>query len=1099
MHHERYFTLFLTDMNGRTLLERFAVLSVLLSVSLSTVAQSTKTKWDSLNTAGIAMRSVGPAFMTGRISDIAIDPADENHYLVGVASGGVWETKNAGITFQPIFDKQKVYSIGCITMDANSGHIWVGSGENVGGRHISYGDGVYLSKNGGKSWENMGLKESEHISKILVHPTNPDIVWVASQGPLWNSGGERGVYMTTDGGKKWKRTLGDTDWMGATDLLIDPRDPSLLYAATWQRHRTVAAYLGGGPKTAIYKSTNGGEDWEQLKTGLPSGNMGKIGLAISPQNPDVVYAAIELDLKKGGFYKSENRGGSWTKMSDMISGGTGPHYYQEIYASPHQFDRVYFANNYLKVTNDGGKTFENVGKKHKHVDNHTVVFRASDPDYLMVGTDGGVYESFDLAEEWRHMGNMPITQFYKLAVDDAEPFYNIYGGTQDNNTQGGASRTDKQSGITNADWQIVLGGDGHQPATEPGNPDIVYAQSQQGYFTRLDMASGERVAIRPQPGAGEGFERYNWDAPILVSAHDPKRVYVASHRLWRSDNRGDSWDTLSPDLTRDEERLSLPIMGKQQSYTNPWDLYAMSTYNTITSIGESPKNENLLYIGTDDGLIQVSEDGGKNWEVTDVKSLPGAPKRAYVNDIKADLHDENTVYIALDNHKTGDYAPYLYVSKNKGKSWKCITGNLPDNHYIWRIVQDHVKPELLFIGTEFGLFFSPNAGETWKQLKTGLPTISFRDLAIQKRENDLVAASFGRSFYILDDYSFLREVDEELLDEEAKLFPLRAADLYMPKADGRQEGGSLGGQHFVGKNPAYGAVFTYYLKEAQETKVALRTKEEKELTKNERDIPFLGWEELEAEQNENMEQHWLVIKDSRDKVVRSFKVASGEGFHREAWNLRYSSAYEIGENEKDNGNKSDGFLAPAGTYSATLYRRMDGEASPLDEPIVFEVESLYKSTLVGKSKEEKDAFEKEYIATVDQRGDLMRTYREQKRKVETLRVAAQRLPASFGEVDADLLQMQDAILAMDKMLYGNKAKAAIGEKDMPSLNDRVWAAAGALYGSIYGPTGNAKASLAIAKSMLTDIEQQVAILDTQIILAYQKLIQLGAPEIRGME
>ena len=769
-------------MNGPTLLKRCTVLSLLLSVSLVTLAQNTKTKWDSLNTDGIDMRSVGPAFMTGRIADIAIDPKDENHYLVGVASGGVWETKNAGITFKPIFDKQKVYSIGCITMDANSGHIWVGSGENVGGRHISYGDGVYLSKNGGKSWENKGLKTSEHISKIIVHPINPDIVWVASQGPLWSRGGERGVYLTTDGGKKWKRTLGDADWTGATDLIIDPRDPNVLYAATWERHRTVAAYLGGGPNTAIYKSTNGGEDWKRLKTGLPSGNMGKIGLAISPQNPDVIYAAIELDLKKGGFYKSKNRGASWTKQSDMVSGGTGPHYYQEIYASPHQFDRVYFANNYLKVTEDGGKTFKDVGRKYKHVDNHTVVFRPSDPDYLMIGTDGGVYESFDLAAEWRHMGNLPITQFYKLAVDDAAPFYNIYGGTQDNNTQGGPSRTDKQSGITNGDWSIVLGGDGHQPATEPGNPNIVYAQSQQGYFARLDMATGERVAIRPQPGAGDGFERYNWDAPILVSSHDPKRVYVASHRLWRSDNRGDSWDTLSPDLTRNEERLSLPILGKQQSYTNPWDLYAMSTYNTITSISESPKNENLLYIGTDDGLIQVSEDGGKNWKVTDVKALPGAPKRAYVNDIKADLHDENTVYVALDNHKTGDYASYLYVSKNKGKSWKSISSNLPKNHYVWRIVQDHVKPELLFIGTEFGLFFSPNAGETWKQLKSGLPTISFRDLAIQKRENDLVAASFGRSFYILDDYSFLREVDQDLLEEEAKLFPLRAADLFLPKS-----------------------------------------------------------------------------------------------------------------------------------------------------------------------------------------------------------------------------------------------------------------------------------------------------------------------------
>jgi len=484
-------------------LNRASVILFLL-VSICSFGQSKKTVWDSLNTSG------------------------------------VWETKNAGITFKPIFDGQKTYSIGCITIDENSGNIWVGTGENVGGRHISYGDGVYLSKDGGATWKNMGLEKSEHISKIIVHPTNPDIVWVASQGPLWNSGGERGVYKTTDGGKKWKRTLGDAEWTGATDLLIDPRNPDVLYAATWQRHRTVASYLGGGPKSGIHKSTNGGKDWEKLKTGLPGGNMGKIGLAISPQNPDVLYAAIELDLRKGGFYRSSNKGASWTKQSDAISGGTGPHYYQEIYASPHQFDRVY----------------------------------------------------------------------------------------------------------------------------------IVYAQSQQGYFTRLDMETGERVAIRPQPGAGEKFERYNWDAPILVSSHDPKRVYVASYRLWRSDDRGDSWEAKSEDLTRNEERFDLPIMGRKQSFNNPWDVYAMSTYNTITSIAESPKNENVLYIGTDDGFIQSTEDGGQTWNKINVKKLPGAPERAYVNDIKADLFDENTVYVALDNHKSGDYKPYLYVSKNRGKSWK---------------------------------------------------------------------------------------------------------------------------------------------------------------------------------------------------------------------------------------------------------------------------------------------------------------------------------------------------------------------------------------------------------------------------------------------
>lgn len=1074
------------------------VLFALNSCHIS-LAQKSKTYLDSLTMGGVKMRSVGPAFMTGRIADIAMNPKDENHYYVGVASGGVWETKNAGVTFQPIFDGQKTYSIGCVTIDANTGNIWVGTGENVGGRHISFGDGIYRSKDGGKSWKNMGLKKSEHISKIIVHPTNPDIIWVASQGPLWTSGGERGVYVTTNGGKKWKRTLGDSDWTGATDLLIDPRDPNILYAATWQRHRTVASYLGGGPKSGIYKSINGGKDWDKLKTGLPSENMGKIGLAISPQNPDVIYAAIELDLKKGGFYRSVNKGASWEKRTDIISGGTGPHYYQEIYASPHQFDRVYFANNYLKVTDNGGKTFTNVGRAYKHVDNHVVTFKASDPDYLMVGTDGGVYESFDLAKNWRHMGNLPITQFYKLAVDDAEPFYNIYGGTQDNNTQGGPSRTVNSAGVTNADWKVILGGDGHQPATEPGNPNIVYAQSQQGYFTRLDMATGEKVAVRPQPRAGENFERYNWDAPILVSSHDPKRIYVASQRLWRSDDRGDSWNTLSEDLTRNEERFELPIMGRKQSYNNSWDLYAMSMYNTITSIAESPKNENILYVGTDDGFIQMTDDGGSSWHTTNVKKLPGAPERAYVNDIKADLFDENTVYVALDNHKTGDYKPYLYVSKNKGKSWKSISSNLPDNHYVWRIVQDHKKPELMFVGTEFGLFFTPDGGSAWKQLKGGVPNISFRDLAIQRREDDLVAASFGRSFYILDDYSFLRGVTKDMIEEEAVLFPLRDADLYLPRGDGRQKGGSLGGQHFIGANPEFGAVFSYYLKESEKTLAGERKKEEKDLIKNNCDIPFPGWEELQNELDESKEQHWMVIQDVEGKVVKNMKVESGKGFHRVAWNLREVTSYPVFKGQKPKGNKANGFLVMPGVYTATLYKLYKGEARQLDEPVSFSVAPLFKNSLSPKSITVKKAFAKEHRQVITDKSLMMHKYRGLRDNISALQVALKRTSNSFGTLETEMNESKNDLRAINRILNGNEAKNAIGERNVPSLNERIWASEGALWGSTYGPTPNAQESLDIAKEMLKDLAVKIEVLDKKSKLLYAEMRKLGGPVVIGLE
>ncbi len=492
--------------------------------------------------AGLKFRSLGPAFMSGRIADVAIHPQNDNIWYVAVGSGGVWKTINSGTTWTPVFETQKSYSIGCVAIDpTNPNTVWVGTGENVGGRHVGYGDGIYRSDDGGTTWKNMGLTESQHISKIIVHPSNSDIIWVAAQGPLWSKGGDRGFFLTKDGGKTWQKTLGDDAWTGVTDIMADPRNPDRIYAATWQRGRTVASYMGGGPGTAIYRSEDGGLTWEKLTNGLPASDMGKIGLAISPLKPDVIYAAIELDRRTGAVYRSEDRGASWKKMSDAVAGATGPHYYQELYASPHKFDRIYLMDIRIQVSEDGGKTFKRLPEQKKHSDNHCIAFRKDDPNWLLVGCDGGLYESFDLAENWHFINNLPVTQFYKIALDDAEPFYSIYGGTQDNATQGGPSQTDDRMGIRNSDWFLTLGGDGYQPATEPGNPDIVYSQSQEGELYRVDMITGEKVYIKPQPEEGEHYERFNWDSPILVSPYNPETIYFASQRVWRSDNRGDNW------------------------------------------------------------------------------------------------------------------------------------------------------------------------------------------------------------------------------------------------------------------------------------------------------------------------------------------------------------------------------------------------------------------------------------------------------------------------------------------------------------------------------------------------------------------------------
>ncbi len=623
-------------------------------------------KIDSGLIGGLPFRSIGPALMSGRIADLAIDPDHANTWYAGVASGGVWKTQNAGTTWQPIFDNYGSYSIGCVALDpVNPRVVWVGTGENVGGRHIGFGDGVYVSRDAGNSFVNKGLKESEHISRIVIDPRDSDTIFVAAQGPLWSEGGQRGVYKTTDGGETWKQVLAKGPWTGATDLVMDPRNPDILYAALHQRHRTVAAIINGGPETGIYKSTDGGKTWRELKQGLPGGDKGKIGLAVSPQKSNVVYAAIELPGRTGGFFRSEDFGESWTKKSDYVAGGTGPHYYQEIYADPHRFDVVYHANVVLGRTTDGGENFAGVGNQNKHVDNHAVAFHPTDPDFLLVGCDGGIYRSHDYAGTYSFVSNLPLTQFYKVDVDYDWPVYHVVGGTQDNNTQYGPTQTLSSNGIRNADWRITVGGDGHDCAIDPEDPNIIYCESQEGYLRRFDRATGEAVDIRPQPARGEDDLRFNWDAPVHISPHSHTRLYFGSRKLHRSDDRGDSWTAVSDDLSRGLDRFTLPVMGRVWSIDAVWDLLAMSQFGNITSISESPVQEGLIYVGTDDGVIAVTADGGQNWRR--IERIFGIPEYFFVNDIKADRFDANTVYACVDNHKSGDYQPYLIKSTDRGQ------------------------------------------------------------------------------------------------------------------------------------------------------------------------------------------------------------------------------------------------------------------------------------------------------------------------------------------------------------------------------------------------------------------------------------------------
>jgi photosystem II stability/assembly factor-like uncharacterized protein len=1052
--------------------------------------------------AGLEFRTPGPAFMSGRIADLAIHPDNPGIWYVAVGSGGLWKTVNAGITWSSIFDGQGSYSIGAITLDpSNPETIWVGSGENVGGRHVGYGDGVYVSHDGGESWNRVGLEASEHIGKIVVHPADSNTVWVAAEGPLWSSGGQRGLYKTTDGGANWNRTLvGDEDddrWTGVTDIEIDPRDPDVLYAVTWQRHRTVAAYIGGGPTSGLHRSTDGGETWTRLEKGLPTGNLGKIGLAISPQDPDVLYAAIEQNQRQGGVWRSSNRGASWNKMSDRIAGGTGPHYYQELYASPHRFDRIYFMDVRAAVSDDGGATWTSIARESKHVDNHALAFRPGNPDYLLIGTDGGLYESYDHAATWRYIDNLPVTQFYKVAVDDAEPFYTIYGGTQDNNTQGGPSRTDNLSGVRNADWFVVLFGDGHQPATEPGNPDIVYAHWQQGNLVRHDRSTGEIVYIQPQVGEGEAPNRFNWDAPILVSPHDPKRIYHASQRVWRSDDRGDSWTRLSDDLTRNKNRFTTEHMGRTWGWDSPWDTFAMSTYNTITSLSESPIVEGLLYAGTDDGLIQVSEDGGRNWRRIEVGDLPGVPGTAFVNDIKADLFDADTVYLALDNHKYGDFKPYLLKSSDRGRRWTSITEGLPDRHLVWRVVQDHIKPELMFVGTEFGLFVTLDGGQRWIPMKGKLPTISFRDLAIQQRENDLVAASFGRGFWILDDYSALREIDAERLQAEAHLFDTRDAWWYVPRAVlGNNRQGSQGDGYYVADNPPFGAVFTYHLAEGYKTAKAQRQAREKPLVEAREDVPFPAFEQVEAEARQPEPALLLIVRDAGGEVVRRLEGPVKPGIHRVAWDLRMPPPNAIGD--AGGFGEPTGFMVVPGTYTVELARRIDGEVVTLTERRAFDVVRMREGALQGAEPAETVAFWNRLSDMQRRVSAANRKIAEARERVDAMTTALQRSRAEPGELDGELHAVSQRLFEIAEQLQGRESMSRLNEPQGPTIGQRMFVALIGTGGSTYGPTPTHEMSLEIAERQFAAVSVELTRLtETRIPELERALSRAGAPWTPG--
>jgi len=986
--------------------------------------------------SGLIWRNIGPSLTAGRIADLAVNPTNPNEYYLAVASGGVWKTTNNGTTFDPVFDGEGSYSIGCITIDPTiSSTVWVGTGENNNQRSVAYGDGVYKSLDGGKSWKNMGLKNSEHISKVIVDPRNSDVVYVAAYGPLWSEGGERGVYKTINGGETWERIHFVSDNSGAADLIMDPQNPDILYLASHQRRRHVFTYIGGGVESALYKTTDGGKTWRSINAGLPAGKMGRIGLAVSPADPTHVYAIVEAEEENGGFFCSTNKGESWEKRSGFNTSGN---YYQEIYCDPYDVDKIFSMDTWLHHSEDGGRSFKATGETSKHVDNHCIWIDPKNTKHWLVGCDGGLYETFDHAKTWQFKANLPITQFYKVAVDNDLPFYNVYGGTQDNNSLGGPSRTINNAGIQNSDWYITNGGDGFESQVDPQDANIVYAQAQYGWLVRYDRQSGEKIGIQPMPGKGEKAYRWNWDAPLVISNHDHQTLYFAANKVFKSTDRGNTWVTISPDLTRQLDRNTLKVMGEVQSPDAVMKNKSTTIFGNIVAMDESPKNKDVLYVGTDDGLIQVTTDGGKSWNKKD--NFPGVPSMTYVNMVLASQHNANTVYAAFNNHKRGDFAPYLMKSTDQGNTWTSIAGNLPLRGSVYAIAEDHVNPNLLFAGTEFGCFFTVDGGAHWIQLKAGLPTVGIRDIAIQKRENDLVLASFGRGFYVLDNYAPLRELTPTNLDKAAHIFSIKTALEYVESNPlGLRGTGSQGASHYAAANPEFGATFTYYIKDVPTSLKAARQKAEDEAKEKGVDMNYPSYEAFVKEDLYEDAYLLFVIKDAAGNEVNKIKTNASSGINRLTWDLRYptTNPIELGSGEVGRYSNPDvGPLVLPGRYSVELYLSDNGVLSKLHEPTSFEVKALENSSLARQSAENL-AFKKELAELRRRAAGSAHQMNDLNASLSYIKTAIQTYPNADVTWMKDVKVVEGLLHALRLEFWGDYHKAGRDVETLPSTMDRI--------------------------------------------------------------
>jgi len=1087
-------------------MKKFFSLVAILLASLTIGAQE-QDPFSAATFNALRLRAVGPALMSGRISHIAVHPGDKQSWYVAVASGGVWKTTNAGTTWTPVFQNEGAYSIGTVVIDPrNPSTVWVGSGEANNQRSVGWGDGIYRSDDAGRTWRNMGLKASEHIGRIVIDPRDSNVVFAAAYGPLWTAGGDRGLYKTVDGGKTWTKVLEVSEHTGISDVAMNPNNPDVLLAVAHQRRRHTWTLIHGGPESGLHKSTDGGTTWRRVREGIPGGDMGRIVVAFSPAKDGLVYAKMEPATGGVAIFASADSGDSWERRGAVQA---QPMYYKNIHPDPKNAERLYVPSVQSFISDDGGRTFSNVGERAKHVDNHYIWIDPDNTNHLLEGSDGGLYESWDRGRLWRHFTNLSVTQFYNVDVDNASPIYNIFGGTQDNSTLGGPSRSRGPQGPTNNDWFIVTGGDGFVARVDPTDTNIVYAESQYGGIVRLDRRTSERVNIKPVENRGEPPLRFNWEAPFIISPHNPSRLYFGANKLFRSDDRGNNWKAISPDLTRQTDRNLLPVMGRVWPPEAIAQHQSTATWGNISALSESRKREGLLYVGTDDGLIQFSYDGGATWRKSE--NPPGLPDYkthgVYVNRVFASKNDENVVYAIYENTKNGDFKPYVYKSANRGATWTNISGDLPANGPSLSFAEDHVNPNLLFVGTEFGLFFTVDGGQKWIRLRNNLPTIAVRDLAIQERENDLVLGTFGRGFYVLDDYSPLRQVNAALFQRDGHIFATKTATLAVPET-GRARG-TQGEQHWMGENLPEGALVTYWVREAPRTQRQRRQDAARAAEAKKETPAYPSQADLTAEVDEEPPQTFLTVTDGAGKVVRRLTVPGTRGMHRYVWNLRGVPTTTVGGGGFGGGGGDDdsdpqvfpggtggGAFVPPGTYKLALSRRVGGSLTALGAEQTLTVVADPAAAIPAAARAAATDYQ-------DKVARLQRSFIGALEQANSMRTRTTAIRRALVDSPADLKMLDEAarydqrVLAVLRKLRGDETLRGLESGSPSAIQQRVNSAVAGTRGLTGAPTGTQQLNYTIANDELTAEIARLRALESEIRKFEQQMEAAGVAYTPG--